>query len=145
MPKKGMTIQVDQPAEKGSLPTEPEAAEKKDLRLLNAEEVTKMAIDFLESLGNEQPIPIKVVQEGIGHYIVRFNLKKKKNATIVVDANAKEITEYEINEARKMPTTATTSSDLSPKIILIICVMHILLTILVNVLKNYLPIPFPFL
>ena len=142
MAKKGKTIQVDQPTEKSPLPIESKTDEKRNLRLLNAEEVTKMATDFLKSLGNAQPIPVKVVQEGVNHYVVEFNLKKKKNATIVVDANAKEITEYEITEARKTPSTATPSLHLSLKMILVICAMQVLLMILFNLLKDYLPIPF---
>lgn len=141
MPKKTKTvaIQVNQPKIEGTPPIKPKEAEpieSKNFRVLNAEEVTKMAADFLKSLGHQQTTPTRVAQEGMRHYVVEVDLKKK-NATVVIDANAKEIEEYEISDAVKK----TSKMGLS-KTILLICGIQITLTVLLFLLRNHLPTPF---
>lgn len=115
---------------------------EQDSRLLNAEQVTQIAADFLRSLGNKKVTPTRVSVEGEKFYVVEAGLKKKV-ATVLIDADAKEIKEYEINRKVKGPSF---SSILSPtkRTILLICGINVLLYIALNLLKTYLPFPLPF-
>ncbi len=126
---------------KKKAPTDSEETAK-DARLLNAEQVTKIAADFLRSLGNKQVTPTRVSVEGDKFYVVEAGLKKKV-ATVLIDADVKEIKEYEINRKVKGPSS---SSLLSPtkRTILLICGINVLLYIVLNLLKTYLPLPLPF-
>jgi hypothetical protein len=117
-----------------------DSLESGDLQLLNAEEVTKMATEFLEGLGHKKTTPTKVAQEGLRHYVVEVDLKKRA-AMVIIDANAKEIKEFEINPVKKPPKLKLPSS-ISIKLILVIVGIQALLLIAFNLLQSYLPLPF---
>jgi len=136
MSKKAVTLQLNkqQIDDKISIESKEDEAES-NTRLLTAEEVTNMATDLLEGLGYKKAKPIKVVQEGMRYYVVEVNLKQK-NATIVIDANAKEIKEYEINDVSKK---SAPSSIPILKIIPIMCGIQVLLMVLFNFLRDYIP------
>ncbi|MGQ9460958.1 MAG: hypothetical protein ACUVRA_06995 [Candidatus Bathyarchaeaceae archaeon] len=91
--------------------------EEEEIRLLNAEEATLIATNFLRRLGNRKSLkPIKAsLQEE--KYIVEIELKKKI-ATVEVDAASEEIREYEIKSVAK---EATSPSLFTPKNILLMC------------------------
>jgi hypothetical protein len=91
--------------------------EEEETRLLNAEEATLIATNFLKRLGNRKGLkPIKAsLQEET--YIVEIELKKKI-ATVEIDATNEEIREYEIKAVAK---ESTSSSLLTRKNILLVC------------------------
>ena len=88
-----------------------------ETQLLNAEEVTLIATNFLRRLGNKRDLkPIKAsLQEE--RYVVEVGLKKKI-ATVQIDATSEEIKEYEIKDIAK---ETTSSFSLTRKNILLIC------------------------
>ena len=142
MSKKGTKIELNQTKEDegGSILDSKvdESIESTNSRL-NAEDVTKLATDFLLGLGHKRAIPNKVSQEGPNYFVIEVGLKKK-NALVVVDANAKEIKEYEINAPKKVSKSAISATI--PKIILLIVGLQVLLRIILNLVSNYLPISF---
>jgi hypothetical protein len=88
-----------------------------EAQLLNAEEVTLIATNFLRRLGNKSGLkPIKASLQG-ERYIVEVGLKNKI-ATVQVDATNEEIKEYEIKNIAK---ETTSSFPLTRKNILLIC------------------------
>jgi len=91
--------------------------EEEETRLLNAEEVTLIATNFLRRLGNKRGLkPVKASLQG-ETYIVEVGLKKK-TATVQVDATNEEIKEYEIKaEIKESPS----SFPLTRKNILLVC------------------------
>jgi len=91
--------------------------EEEETRLLNAEEATLIATNFLRRLGNRKGLkPIKAsLQEEI--YIVEIGLKKKI-ATVEIAATGEEIRQYEIKAVVK---ESTSSSLRTRKNILLIC------------------------
>jgi len=91
--------------------------EEEETRLLNAEEATLIATNFLRRLGNRKGLkPIKAsLQEEI--YIVEIGLKKKI-ATVEIAATSEEIRQYEIKAVVK---ESTSSSLRTRKNILLIC------------------------
>jgi hypothetical protein len=91
--------------------------EEEETKLLNAEEATSIANNFLGRLGNKHGLkPIKAsLQEE--RYVVEIGLKKKI-ATVQVDATSEEIKEYEIKAVVK---ESTSSFPLTRKNILLVC------------------------
>ena len=91
--------------------------EGEESRLLNAEEVTLIATNFLKRLGNRRGLkPVKASLQG-ETYIVEVGLKKKI-ATVQIDATNEEIKEYEIKaEIKESPS----SFPLTRKNILLVC------------------------
>lgn len=91
--------------------------EGEETRLLNAEEVTLIATNFLKRLGNRRGLkPVKASLQG-ETYIVEVGLKKKI-ATVQIDATNEEIKEYEIKaEIKESPS----SFPLTRKNILLVC------------------------
>ena len=88
-----------------------------ETQLLNAEEVTLIATNFLRRLGNKRDLkPIKASLQG-ERYVVEVGLKKKI-ATVQIDATSEEIKEYEIKDIAK---ETTSSFSLTRKNILLIC------------------------
>jgi len=74
--------------------------EEEETRLLNAEEVTSIATNFLRRLGNKHGLkPIKASLQG-ERYVVEVGLKDR-NATVQIDATNEEIKEYEIKVKEK--------------------------------------------
>jgi len=92
-------------------------AEGEETRLLNAEEATLIATNFLRRLGNKHGLkPVKAsLQEE--RYIVEIGLKNQI-ATVHVDATNEEIKEYEVKAVVK---ESTSSFPLTRKNILLIC------------------------
>jgi len=92
--------------------------EEEETKLLNAEEVTLIATNFLKRLGNKQYLkPIKAsLEEDI--YIVEVGLAKK-TATVQIDATTEQIKEYEIKEKEEEPKESS-FFPLTPKNILLI-------------------------
>ena len=92
-------------------------AEGEETRLLNAEEATLIATNFLRRLGNKHGLkPVKAsLQEE--RYIVEIGLKNQI-ATVHVDATNEEIKEYEVKAIVK---ESTSSFPLTRKNILLIC------------------------
>ena len=90
---------------------------KGETQLLNAEDVTRIATNFLRRLGNKHGLkPIKASLQG-ERYVVEVELKKKI-ATVQIDAINEEIKEYEIKDLAK---EASSSFPLTRKNILLIC------------------------
>ena len=74
--------------------------EEEETRLLNAEEATLIATNFLKRLGNRHGLkPVKASLEE-ERYVVEVGLKKKI-ATVQIDATNEEIKEYEIKSVVK--------------------------------------------
>ena len=92
--------------------------EEEETKLLNAEEVTLIATNFLKRLGNKQGLkPIKAsLEEDV--YIVEVGLIKKI-ATVQIDATTEQIKEYEIKEKEQEPTESA-FIPLTPKNIMIL-------------------------
>jgi len=152
MPKKIMTVQLDDTDEVSETakiseikPPEPQILEKKTEKLessepagplLSAEEVTKIAINFLKGLGNKYVMPKRVSKEGEKTYGVEMDLKGRV-ASILIDSNTKEITEYEITETKKERELRSEGgqSSFSPKIIVVVIVIQIVLMVVFNFLK----------
>jgi len=88
-----------------------------ETQLLNAEDVTRIATNFLRRLGNKHGLkPIKASLQG-ERYVVEVELKKKI-ATVQIDAANEEIKEYEIKDIVK---ETSSSFPLTRKNILLIC------------------------
>ena len=92
--------------------------EEEETKLLNAEEVTLIATNFLKRLGNKQGLkPIKAsLEEDV--YIVEVGLTKK-TATVQIDATTEQIKEYEIKD-KKQAAPSSSFLPLTPKNILIL-------------------------
>ena len=92
--------------------------EEEETKLLNAEEVTLIATNFLKRLGNKQGLkPIKAsLEEDV--YVVEVGLIKK-TATVQIDATTEQIKEYEIKD-KKQETSSSSSLPITPKNILIL-------------------------
>jgi len=91
--------------------------EEEETRLLNAEEATLIATNFLRRLGNKHGLkPIKASLEE-ERYMVEIGLKKKI-ATVQINATNEEIKEYEIKALVK---ESTSSFPLTRKNILLLC------------------------
>ena len=92
--------------------------EEEETKLLNAEEVTLIATNFLKRLGNKQGLkPIKAsLEEDV--YIVEVGLLKK-TATVQIDATTEQIKEYEIKN-KEQETPSSSLFSLTPKNILIL-------------------------
>ncbi len=94
--------------------------EEEEEKILNAEEVTLIATDFLKRLGNKQGLkPIKAsLEEDI--YIVEVGLSKK-TATVQIDSTTEQIKEYEIKEKEEKNQQASSSFiPLTPKNIIML-------------------------
>jgi hypothetical protein len=94
--------------------------EEEEEKVLNAEEVTLIATDFLKRLGNKQGLrPIKAsLEEDI--YIVEVGLSKKI-ATVQIDSTTEQIKEYEIKEKEEKNQQASSSFiPLTPKNIIML-------------------------
>lgn len=84
----------------------------------NAEHVTSIAIDFLKALGNKRGIrPKKVSLQGQVH-IVELDIGKDKTAVVQIDAQSREIKEYEIKTKEKEESAF--SLPLSPKTLIMV-------------------------
>jgi len=96
----------------------------------DAERVTLIALDFLKRLGNKRDLkPEKVSLQG-ERYIAEIKIKKRI-ALVQVDTATEEIKEYEIkSETEESPSF----SPLSPKTLLVICGIVILLYIILSLL-----------
>lgn len=95
-------------------------AEEEEEKILNAEEVTLIATDFLKRLGNKQGLkPIKAsLEEEV--YIVEVGLSKK-TATVQIDSTTEQIKEYEIKEKEEKNQQASSSFiPLTPKNIIML-------------------------
>jgi hypothetical protein len=92
--------------------------EEEETKLLNAEEVTLIATNFLKRLGNKQGLkPIKAsLEEEV--YIVEVGLIKK-TATVQIDATTKQIKEYEIKD-KEQETMESSFIPLTPKNIMML-------------------------
>ena len=87
-------------------------------KLLNAEEVTLIATNFLKRLGNKQGLkPIKASLED-DVYVVEVGLAKK-TATVQIDASTEQIKEYEIKKDEQ-ETASSSFIPLTPKSILVL-------------------------
>jgi len=90
---------------------------EEETRLLNAEDVTRIATNFLRRLGNKHGLkPIKASLQG-ERYVVEVGLKRKI-ATVQIDATNEEIKEYEVKDIAK---ETSSSFPLTRKNILLIC------------------------
>ena len=71
--------------------------QEEETKLLNAEQVTTIATNFLKRLGNKQMLkPVKAsLDEEEEIYVVEVALSKK-TATVQIDATTEQIIEYEI-------------------------------------------------
>jgi len=93
--------------------------EEEETKLLNAEQVTTIATDFLKRLGNKQMLkPIKASLEEEEIYVVEVALSKKI-ATVQIDATTEQIVEYEI-VAKEQETPSTSFLPLTPQNIMIL-------------------------
>jgi len=143
MTKKITKIEVDQT----NVPLQPEiemkkdvqeedkAGEPSDLKLMNAEEATKIAVEFLKSLGIKKTLPNRASNEGSRSY-VELDLGGKK-AAVVVDGRTKEILEYEIEKAEKIRSEG--GRPISLKLLFILMGFQFMLTILFSFIKPYIP------
>jgi len=112
--------------------------------LLSAQEVTKIAVDFLKGLGNKYVMPKRVTKEGDRNYGVEVDMKGRL-ASILIDRNTKEIMEYEIAETKKEREISSGGgpSSFSPKVIVVVLVIQIALMVVFNFLKfSSINIPF---
>lgn len=98
---------------------EEETYDEEEEKLLNAEEVTLIATDFLKRLGNKQCLkPIKAsLDEDV--YIVEVGLNKK-TATVQIDATTEQIREYEIKEKEQATQQSSSFIPLTPKNIMML-------------------------
>jgi len=93
-------------------------SEEEQSKVLNAEEVTMIATNFLKRLGNKQALkPIKASLED-DIYTVEVGVSKK-TAIVQIDATTEQIKEYEIKENAK-ETPSQPFLPMEPKNILII-------------------------
>lgn len=100
--------------------TEEEEEEEEETKLLNAEQVTTIATNFLKRLGNKQMLkPIKAsLEEEEEIYIVEVALSKK-TATVQIDATTEQIVEYEI-VAQEQETPTASFLPLTPQNIMVL-------------------------
>jgi hypothetical protein len=98
---------------------EEETYAEEEEKILNAEEVTLIATDFLKRLGNKQGLkPIKAsLDEDI--YLVEVGLHKK-TATVQIDSTTEQIKEYEIKEKEQTNQPSSSFIPLTPKNILML-------------------------
>jgi len=96
----------------------------------DAERVTLIALDFLKRLGNKRDLkPEKVSLQG-ERYVAEIKIKKR-TAIVQIDAATEGIKEYEIkSESEESPSF----SPLSPKTLLVICGIVVLLYIVLSLL-----------
>jgi len=96
----------------------------------DAERVTLIALDFLKRLGNKRDLkPEKVSLQG-ERYVAEIKIKKK-TAIVQIDTTTEGIKEYEIKrESEESPSF----SPLSPKTLLVICGIVVLLYIVLSLL-----------
>lgn len=89
-----------------------------------------IALDFLKRLGNKRDLkPEKVSLQG-ERYVAEIKIKKK-TAIVQIDAATEGIKEYEIKrESEESPSF----SPLSPKTLLVICGIVVLLYIVLSLL-----------
>lgn len=118
----------------------PQSAEPKR-SLLNAETVTRMAINFVESLGNKYVTPKRVLRENERTYGVQLYLRGGV-ASVLIDRDTEKITEYEISEVKEELPEGGGAPSSSLRNLVIIFAIQILLTAAINVLKLYVDIPF---
>ncbi|MCW4015391.1 MAG: hypothetical protein NWF06_03395 [Candidatus Bathyarchaeota archaeon] len=92
--------------------------EEEETKLLNAEEVTLIATNFLKRLGNKQGLkPIKAsLEEEL--YIVEVGLLKKI-ATVQIDATTEQIKEYEIKD-KEQQEASSSFFPITPKNIMVL-------------------------
>lgn len=97
-----------------------ETYDEEEEKILNAEEVTLIATDFLKRLGNKQGLkPIKASLDE-DTYIVEIGLSKK-TATVQIDSTTEQIKEYEIKEKEeKNQQASSTFIPLTPKNIIML-------------------------
>jgi hypothetical protein len=98
---------------------EEETYAEEEEKILNAEEVTLIATNFLKRLGNKQNLkPIKAsLEEDI--YVVEVGLHKK-TATVQIDSTTEQIKEYEIKEKEQTNQPSSSFIPLTPKNILML-------------------------
>ncbi|MDG6223406.1 MAG: hypothetical protein IAX21_02935 [Candidatus Bathyarchaeota archaeon] len=94
--------------------------EEEETKLLNAEQVTTIATDFLKRLGNKQMLkPVKAsLEEEEEIYVVEVALSKKI-ATVQVNATTEQIIEYEII-AKEQETPSNSFLPLTPQNIMVL-------------------------
>ena len=93
--------------------------EEEETKLLNAEEVTLIATNFLKRLGNKHGLrPIKASLEEEDVYVVEVGLIKK-TATVQIDDSIEQIKEYEIQD-QEQESSESSFLPLTPKNILIL-------------------------
>ena len=110
-------------------------AREEEEPLMNAEEATRVAVEFLRSLGVKKTKPNKASNDGDRAY-VEFDLKGRK-VSVVVDGRTKEIIEYEIEKPEKR--LGMNQGSISLKLILLVIGIQFLLMILFDFIKPYLP------
>jgi hypothetical protein len=107
-----MTITQQQPQQKKIIRPSAEG------RPPNAEHVTSIAIEFLKALGNKHGIkPRKVSLQG-QTYTVELDVGKEKTASVQIEAQTREIKEYEIKTKEKEESGL--NLPLSPKMLIMI-------------------------
>ncbi len=87
-----------------------------DTRILNAQQVTSIALSFLKSLGHKRGIKPKRVFIENQRYVVEAEVGKKMLANVQIDMTTSEIKEYAIE---KKTEEAPISLPVEPKAILI--------------------------
>jgi hypothetical protein len=88
-----------------------------ETKLLNAQQVTSIAIAFLKSLGHKRGVKPKHVFIENQSYIVEVEIGKKVLAKVQIDSITSEIKEYAIE---KKTEEETISLPVEPKALLII-------------------------
>lgn len=84
----------------------------------NAENVTSIAVEFLKALGNKHGIrPRKVSLQG-QMYTVELDVGKDKTAAVHIEAQTREIKEYEIKTKEKEESGL--NFPFSPKVLVMI-------------------------
>jgi len=96
-------------------PTVPQKASP-ETKLLNAQQVTSVALAFLKSLGHKRGVKPKHVFIENQRYVVEVEIGKKILAKVQIDTVTSEIKEYAIE---KKTEEETTSLPVEPKAILI--------------------------
>ena len=95
--------------------------EEEEPQLLNAEQVTTIATNFLKRLGNKQMLkPVKAsLDEDEEIYVVEVALSKK-TATVQIDATSEQIVEYEIVAQQQENPSSGSMLPLTPQNIMIL-------------------------
>lgn len=88
-----------------------------ETNLLNAQQVTSIAMAFLKSLGHKRGVKPKHVFIENQRYVVEVEIGKKMLAKVQIDTVTSEIKEYAIE---KKAEEETTSLPMEPKAILIV-------------------------